>query len=267
MHIYFDKTINTNLSGTKSLAKTSFKAVPLAKYSYLGNLEKDVIIYQLEKKDLGFLENILANINKFFAKYEITDESTMEIFRASVEAAVKLFKQPKFNDKKTKILLAMHDDDPSAILLGNILKVDKNGKLHYSSRKNHAKNETELDALATWNKMIPSEGKAILCEYFHTAMDDGFKHVYVRSEIPQYSFAVEFYKRMGFEELSKSSRPMVRDNENAYLTDVFDYGDSEIIPMKATVQDILKTIYKRSKELNRKPLDHNNSITLPKLFG
>lgn len=264
MQIHFRNTDKSNLCNTKR-QNTSFKAVPLAKYSYLNNLKKDVFIYKLEKSDVNYLQNILKNISKFFAKFEINDESTREIFEASVEAAIKLFNTPESTDDKTKILLAMHDDQPSAILIGNVLKTDKKGDLHYSSRKNHAKNETELDALATWDNSVPGEGKAILCEFFHTAIDDGFKHVYVRSEIPKYSYAVEFYKKMGFEVLSKNSRQMIRENENSYLLDIFDYGDSQIVPMKATVQDIIKTTYKRGKELKRKPLKVLSSMNLPKI--
>lgn len=240
----------------------SFGAIRLAKYKYLNNPKKDVLIYQLEKTDIDYLKYILQNIEKFFKKFDITDLSTQEILKASVDAGIKILEDVNNVESKAKVLLAYSGNDPSAILIGNAAKIDKNGKLQYSSRKNHAQNETELDGLATWNKNILGEGKAILCEYFHTLLEDGFKQVYVRSEIPKYSFAAKFYKKMGFEALSKKLRYMNRQNDSKYYYNIFDYGDSLILPMKATVQDILKTLDVRIKELKRKPIECRDSLDL-----
>jgi len=253
MNITFQPYLSTN---------TNFKAIPLAKYGYLNDKAKDVIVYQLEKKDIDYLKKLSKNIEKFYKKHEIEDESTKQVLKEAVDAGIAILSEPKYKEEKAKVLLALSDKEPSAILIGNTLKVDKNGKFHYSSRKNHSRNETELDWLATWNKKILGEGKVIVCEFFETLLKDGFEQCYVRSEIPEKSFARDFYKAMGFEELSKKQRKILRKNDNNYVIGNYDVPKDLIIPMKATTRDMKTSIAKRSKELMRKALEPF-SIHLP----
>ena len=231
---------------------TSFKAIPLAKYGYLNDKAKDVIVYQLEKKDIDYLKHISNNIDKFYKKHAIEDESTKQVVSEAFEAGAAILKEDKYKEDRAKVLLAFSDEEPSAILIGNTLKIDKNGRFHYSSRKNHSSDETELDWLATWNKKILGEGKVIVCEFFHSLIKDGFKQCYVRSEIPEKSFALEFYKKMGFKPLSNRQRKIQRKNDNAYIIGNYDAPKDYIIPMKATTRDIMRSIKKRSQELMRK---------------
>lgn len=242
----------------------NFTAIPLAKYGYLHNKNQDVVVYQLEKKDISYLKYISDNIEKFYKKHDITDDSTKQVVKEAVDAGIEILTGKKSKEKKAKVLLALSDEEPSAILIGNTLKTDKNGKYHYSSRKNHAKDETELDWLATWNKKILGEGKVIVTEYFHTVLKDGFKQVYVRSEIPEKSFAMDFYKKMGFEPLSEDEREILRINDNRYLIGNYDDPEDTIIPMKATTKDIQKSIKRRFKELERKEYKDRFSVDLPK---
>ena len=107
----------------------------------------------------------------------------------------------------------------------------------------------------TWNKKILGEGKVIACEFFHSLLNDGFKQCYVRSEVPEKSFAMEFYKKMGFEPLSNRQRRIQRKNDNNYVIGNFDAPKDPIIPMKATTRDIVRTIKKRTRELMRKELE------------
>ena len=244
MNINFQPACNTN-----------FKAIPLAKYGYLNDKAKDVVVYQLEKRDIDYLRRITQNIETFYQRYEINDESTKQVVKEAVDAGIEILSEPKYKEEKAKVLLALSGDEPSAILIGNTLKIDKNGNFHYSSRKNHSKDETELDWLATWNKKILGEGKVIVCEFFHSLLKDGFKQCYVRSEIPEKSFAMEFYKKMGFEPLSNRQRRIQRKNDNNYVIGNFDAPKDMIIPMKATTKDISYSIKKRSRELMRKVLE------------
>lgn len=234
---------------------TSFKAIPLAKYGYLNNKTKDVIVYQLEKKDIDYLQYLSRNIEKFYKRHEIYDDSTKQVVKEAFDAGVAILSETKIKEEKAKVLMAFSDKEPSAILIGNTLKKDKKGKFHYSSRKNHSCEETELDWLATWNKKILGEGKVIVCEFFESLLNDGFKQCYVRSEIPEKSFAMEFYKKMGFKPLSKRQRKIQRKNDNTYAIGNFDAPKDLIIPMKATTRDIMRTIKKRSQELMRKKLE------------
>ena len=251
----------------KSSYNASFKAIPLAKYCYLNDKAKDVIVYQLEKKDIDYLKYISQNIDKFYKTHEIEDESTKQVVKEAFDAGIEILSEGKYKEEKAKVLLAMSEDEPSAILVGNTLKVDKNGNFHYSSRKNHSSEETELDWLATWNKKILGEGKVIVCEYFRSLLKDGFKQCYVRSEVPEKSFAMEFYKKMGFSPLSNRQRRIQRKNDNAYVIGNFDAPKDMIIPMKATTRDIHRSIKKRSKELMRKELEpFSADLPMKKLY-
>ena len=234
---------------------TGFRAIPLAKYGYLNDKAKDVIVYQLEKKDIDYLKYISQNVDKFYKRHEIVDESTKQVAKEAFDAGIAILSETKFKEDKAKVLLAFSEEEPSAILIGNSLKIDKNGFFHYSSRKNHSSEETELDWLATWNKKILGEGKVIVCEFFETLLKDGFKQCYVRSEVPEKSFAMEFYKKMGFEPLSKRQRKIQRKNDNTYAIGNFDAPKDLIVPMKITTRNIIRTIKKRSRELMRKELE------------
>lgn len=240
-----------------------FTAIPLAKYEYLHDKNRNVMVYQLEKRDIEYLKYLSANIDKFYKKHEINDDSTKQVLKEAVDAGLKIL-QDKYNcEDKAKVFLALSDKEPSAILIGNALKIDKNGKYHYSSRKNHAKDETELDWLATWNKKILGEGKVIVTEFFHTVLKDKFKQIYVRSEIPEKSFAFDFYKKMGFEPLSDEQREIQRINDNRYVIGNYDDLDDNIIPMKITTKGIKRVLKERSEELERKEYKNPFSVDLP----
>ena len=241
----------------------SFGAIPMAQYKYLNDKDKNVIVYQLEQKDIPYLRNISDNIDGFYRHYDINDDSTKQVVKEAVDAGIEILKDEQQLEDKTRILLALSEGEPSAILIGNARKTNKKGGLHYSSRKNHAENETELDWLATWNKKIMGEGKVIVCEYFKTLARDGFNSVYVRSEVPEKSFAFEFYKKMGFKPLSEKQREIFRENDNQYVIGQYDEEGDMIIPMIAKSNDISRTLDKRCKELKRKELPNQYSVDLP----
>ena len=255
-------TSTINFNNKHQNANINFKALPLAQYSYLGK-SKEVTIYQLKKNDIGYLEHLVANLDKFFKKYDVDNESARQVIEEAFNAGIEILKRNK-SEKKAKILMAFYNNEPSSILIGNALKVDNKGVLHYSSRKNHAKNETELDWLATWNKKIPGEGQATVYEYFLTLLKDGFNNCFVRSEIPEKSSAVAFYTKMGFDKLSEIPRKILRKNDNKYVIGNYDDKCDTIIPMKATVMDMVKTIKENAYSVMRKQIKTNNSYTLPK---
>ena len=241
----------------------TFTAIPLAKYSYLQE-KGDVIVYQLEKKDAEYLKFLLTNIQDFFEKFNISDDSTKQVVQEAFGAGIKILKEKPRPESKAKILMSFYDGEPSSILIGNVLKVDKKGQFHYSSRKNHAKDETELDWLATWNPKIPGEGKVTVYEYFLTLIKDGFRQVFVRSELPENSSAKRFYQRMGFEALSDKPRFIQRQNDNSYVIGQYDDLGDCIIPMKATKSDILNVIKTQKDSVVRKEIRKKPSINLDK---
>ena len=242
-----------NTIGSYNSCKTknpNFCAVQLARYGYLGK-NKEVIIYQLEKSDVSYIKHLVNNLSSFYKKYNVENESAKQVIEEAFNASIEILKGKHKSIDKTRILMAFYNNEPSSILIGNALKVDKKGIFHYSSRKNHAKNETELDWLATWNNKIPGEGQATVYEYFYTLLRDGFKQCFVRSELPEKSSAVNFYTRMGFEKLSNRKRPILRKNDNKYVIGKFDDKADKIIPMKATVMDIINTIKEKANMIMR----------------
>ena len=243
---------------------TSFKALPLAEYGYLNNKAKNVVIYQLEKSDIGYMQHIVKNLDKFYKKYDVDNESAKQVIAEAFGAGIEILKAEKQPESKARILMAFCDNEPSSILIGNVLKIDKRGNFHYSSRKNHSKGETELDWLATWNKKFPGEGKATVYEYFYTLLNDGFKQCFVRSELPEKSSAVKFYTNMGFEKLSEKPRSILRKNDNRYVIGSFDDNTDKIIPMKATVMDFINTIKEKADMVMRKEIKNAQPRSLPK---
>lgn len=256
-----DKTQDIYYANKKS--NCNFGAIPLARYE----TQKDtfVKVYQLEKRDLPFVSRFIHNIKQYFADKKIEDYSRREVMEESFGAAEKILSSPKKIKGKARIFLAVQDSNPCGILIGNVLKESKGHKLAYSSRKNHSRKETELDWLATWNpfsdKKIKGTGKILAGEYFNTLKKDGFRDVYVRSEVPELSFAHDFYKKIGFEALKDNRESIIKSSSNKYLIGDFDNPKEDIIPMIAEPENINKVKHDISEKYNRQKLI-NSSVSL-----
>ena len=238
----------------------SFKAIPLARY----NTEPDVFvtIYQLEKKDLSFITSFLDNINQYFKNKKIYDFAHKQVMEEAF-GAVKALLTSEHQEKKAKSLLAVAEMEPCGILVGNVAKKQKIGnKLVYSSRKNHASKETELDWLTTWNaklgKKMKNTATALAAEYYDTVIKDGFRDIYVRSEVPEKSYAVDFYKSIGFIELSKDRKKLAKYQTNRYLIGNYDNPKDEVIPMIATRGNIIKVKEELFDKLKRLQIESNS---------
>lgn len=251
---------NNNYSVNKSTP--SFKAIPKAKYELFKDTG-DVRIYELEKRDIPLLQNYVSNMDKFFLKHNIEGESRQQVIEESFNAGIKILNEEESPKNKSKVFMAVSDNKPCGIIIGNVPKTDKNGNLHYSSRKNHGIEETELDWLATWNSDLKGVGKALVGEYFISAKNDGFKTIYVRSEVPEKSGAEDFYKSVGFAPLSEEQRAIQRKNDNGYIIGDYDDFEDKIIPMKAGSSGINDTIKDISKRMKRKdiPLQANEDLS------
>ena len=245
------KIVNTTYTNKKRYP--SFSAIPLARY----NTEQNVFvtIYQLEKKDLPFVTNFLNNIHQYFKEKKICDFSHKQVMEEAF-GAVKAILSSTHTEKKAKNLLAVSDMEPCGILVGNVVKKrSSDDKLVYTSRKNHGRKETELDWLTTWDpkpkQKMKNIGKAIAAEYYNTVLNDGFRDIYVRSEVPEKSYAVYFYKSIGFEELFKERKKITKYQTNRYLIGNYDNPKDEVIPMIVTRGTIVKTKEKLFETLNR----------------
>ena len=237
--------------------RVSFTAIPLAKYTPLE--ENSITIYKLEKRDLPFITKFVKNIDKYFKNKNINGYSTKQVMNESFKIAKDILSNDTKSFEKSEILLGVSDSKPCAILIGNVLKKGANNTLLYSSRKNALKKETELDWLTTWNpfsnKHPYKAGKIITTEYFNTLNKHKFENVYVRSEIPELSFAQEFYKKMGFNNCS-TNRELISDAPNKYILKGYDNSNDKIIPMLAKNSTINKIRENFSKILNREKLDN-----------
>ena len=114
-----------------------------------------------------------------------------------------------------------------------------------------AKNETELDWLVTWQgkgkPKIKGVGKALVAEFFSTIKKDKFRDVFVRSEVPENSYAMDFYESLGFEQIGKKRLKLFNKNSAQYSINDYTETDDDTIPMIAT----RKTIEYMAKELSK----------------
>ena len=108
---------------------------------------------------MSFITSFLDNINQYFKNKKIYDFAHKQVMEEAF-GAVKALLTSEHQEKKAKSLLAVAEMEPCGILVGNVAKKQKIGnKLVYSSRKNHASKETELDWLTTWNAKLGKKMK------------------------------------------------------------------------------------------------------------
>ena len=231
---------------------TNFTAIPKASYKLFKGTG-DAVVCQLEKSDIPFLEQLRANIGKFFEAHNITDEAKQEIIEKALDGSVDFLRAESHPQEKARVLLAISDKKPCGLLVGNGLKVDKNGCTHYSSRKNHGRKETELDFFATWdNDKKKGVGSALMDSYYRAVKDDGFNAVYIRSEVPQLSGATTFYERNGARRLHGEKQQLdLKSSDYDYITGQYFDPNDLIVRMKTTSGRMNKTIEDTSKTMQR----------------
>lgn len=243
--------VNTQLSNNYK-NNVSFKAIPLGQYR---PAQKNAIrIYQLEKSDLPFVSNFCENINNYFKKKNITNESTRTIMRDTFTSARNILSSDEKSLKDTKILVGVSDNEMHGILIGNIPKKDAKGKVHYSSRKNHSKNEREVDWFATWDSR--GVGKSLVCEFFRSMKELTFSKLFVRSEVPEKSSAKEFYEHVGFKPI-KNRDKIVKKTTNIDIVDKAEYIEPcDIIPMTVNRHTMVEKEKEISQRFQRRELLH-----------
>ena len=248
------------VSSNKS--NVNFNAVSLAQWrcKTLNNKTKDVVIVAMEQNDLGFVENFIKKAKDICKndpeKFGIVDDTIL-----SVRDILKNINERFF--ERVKIFLALNEGVPCGFLVGNIPKLDKESEqIKYSSRHNSAKNETELDWLVTWQPKgkarIKGIGTALVCEYFRTIKKDKFRDVFVRSEVPEKSYAAAFYEKLGFEILGTKRLKLFNKNSAQYI--ISDYGDGsdDTIPMIITRKKLQDTAQELSTKMTRQEFKPNS---------
>ena len=241
----------------------NFKAIPIAQWhcKTMNNRTKDISIIAFEKKDLDFAEKFIEKATDICKN----DPDKLTIVTSTILTIKDLLKLSNLNIEKVKMFLALNERTPCGLLVGNVPKIDKESTLiKYSSRHNSAKNETELDWLVTWQpkgkSKIKGIGTALVCEYFRTIKKDKFRDIFVRSEVPEKSYATNFYEKLGFETLGTKCLKLYNKNSAQYI--IPDYGDGadDTIPMivtRKTLQDISQDLSKKMTRREFKPISIN----------
>ena len=239
----------------------SYKAQLLSQWrcSNIKNKAKNISVIAIEKKDLPFIENFITyikNLNNDAVKKEIMKDSSKTMLEI-------LIKSNMSGMDKVKMYIAAHDRIPCGILIANIPKIFWGDEVFvYSSRHNPSKNETEIDWLVTWNpddENIKGIGKALVGEYFRTIKKDKFRDVFVRSEVPEKSFANAFYEKLGFEQLGKKRLRLFNKNSAQYVIHDFTENDDETIPMLITRSHLLQTAENLAKNMGRQEFKKNST--------
>jgi hypothetical protein len=248
----------------------SFRAVPLAQWrcKTLNNKTKNITIVAFEKKDLKFVGKFIEKSDIICSRDSLKQKlvsDTIRTIRDSLNITSKSF-------EKVKMFMAIHEGTPCGLLVGNIPKKNiDTEQIKYSSRHNPAKNETELDWLVTWRprgkSKIKGIGKALVGEYFRTVKKDKFRDVFVRSEVPENSYAKDFYESLGFEQMSDKRLKLFNKNSAQYI--ISDYGDGsdDTIPMIITRKTLQETATHLSEkmmrqEFKRKSVDADDLIKI-----
>lgn len=247
----------------------NFNAIPLAQWrcKTFNNKTKDVVIVAFEQNDLNFVRKFVEKTHDICKN----DSDKLEIVNSTVQTIRDILeKTNKKNFERVKMYLALNEGTPCGLLVGNIPKLDKDSQqIKYSSRHNSAKNETELDWLVTWQpkgkSKIKGIGTALVCEYFRTVKKEKFRDVFVRSEVPEKSYATDFYEKLGFETLGTKRLKLFNKNSAQYVISDYGEGNDDTIPMIVTrkkLQDISQDL---SKKMTRQEFKQN-SITAEDLI-
>lgn len=246
------------LSNQQSL---NFYAIPVSQWrcKTLNNKTKNITIVALEKRDLNFVEKFIEKINIICPKDNLKQKLVSETIRTIKD----ILSMTNKSFDKVKMFLAIHESTPCGLLVGNVpkRKLDTD-QIKFSSRHNQAKNETELDWLVTWiprgKSKIKGVGKALVGEYFRTVKKDKYRDVFVRSEVPENSYATDFYESLGFERLSEKRLKLFNKNSAQYVISDYGEGSDDIIPMIITRKSLQETAEDLSKIMMRQEFKRNS---------
>jgi len=257
----------------------SFTARPTAIYKPSSQaLERSLTVFELEPRDVGFLEELRASIAH---KPELLKERAMHyniISPAldSIIAGLKARLNSKSNDKSVS-LISVFEGKMFSIFQGNVPKFNFDDSKIVRSDRGFQK-ESEIDYFSN----IPSPTKkhpkasapAIIAEFFNFCLKlqgaNKVKSIYCRSEVPEIcaqSFA--FYKKIGLKELPGGSikcespdRPL----SMYFLGEDVKYDESLVRPMAIERAGIKKAFHDIASRFNRKELHNAESVDLQSII-
>ena len=252
----------TMIVSAVNVNNVNFGANMLAQYKCCLEKSKQiqrVSIVSLDVDDAAFVNKWVQHKERFLGN----DPVKNDIFVEAIKTLKEIFATPQHLWKKTKVLVAVHDDKPCGLLIANMLKRNENGKFVYSSRHNAARNETEIDWLVTWGRNnkenIRGAGKALIAEYFRTAKQDKFRDIFLKSELPENSYAQSFYEKIGFERFYDKRMRWKNKTTNSYVIRNHAQTTDMIIPMVSTPTSRKGLIDKISSEMSRLEFAHQKT--------
>ena len=196
---------------------------------------KNVSVVALEKRDLSFVNEFIKKLPKMS---NVQDSIKREILSSALRTIKSVLESKYVDLKKIKMLLGVYNTKPCGVLVANIPKLTEGECIGYSSRHNCTKNEGELDWLVTWSPEVGNDikgvGKALVGEFFKGLRKDGIRDVYVKSELPENSYAQYFYESLGFETMGEKRAKLEKRTSKPYLVNTFCDSEDMIIPMIAT---------------------------------
>lgn len=233
----------------------SFGLRPIAQWRCVSATKKQpksITIAEIEPKDLEFIKKMkyIAEVSTYGDK--IRDEiiwgtlTTIEGILADKSAFL----------NKVKMFVAIQNYKPCGLLIGNMPKrILSTEGISYSSRHNNAKSETEIDWLATWTpkgeEKLKGTGKALVAEFFGSLKKDKFRDVFVKSELPENSYAQSFYESLGFEALGSKRPQLTCNTTNTYVVQSYDEPTDRIIPMIISRGKLRKCFSELSEKMCR----------------
>ena len=252
----------------------NFTALRRATYNCktTNNETKPITIYELEARDAEYIKKLMNSLEMsdeckqnrdYKSKIEVTGGGLGDIYETCLRKRAK-----DIDFSKTRMFMAFDGKNTCGFIMGNIPKMNKEtGEgIQYSVRKECNPTETELDWFATWTEAgaekIKGVGSALSTEFFISTKNDGFKDIFVQSEIGENSDAQGVYGTFGFKPVGDKitegellyNEPKLNENRNelgAYVT-----------PMLLTEDDRNKRIEDKAK--TRTELD-NVSVNLDTL--
>lgn len=219
----------------------------------VGQGNKNLTVVSLGQRDLPFVDKYIDIVNKDTGLSNIK-----QVILDSALKTVKTFFESKFDGfDKVKIFMGICDSKPCGLLVANIPKLSENGEVCCTSRHNSSRNEGELDWLVTWGaeEGIKGVGKALVGEFFKTLKRDKIRDVYVKSELPENSYAQFFYESLGFEYLGEKRAKLERRTSKPYLVDTHCSPDDMIVPMIITRKNLRGTLDFLQKSMRREDLN------------
>jgi len=169
---------------------------------------KNIELYRLDEHDIDFLEKISrANKENSLFVSSANDLNSSKNLKSIIHESINhiiasLTMHKFFNLPYDPIhLLAIADKKPVGIITGMSPKIDRNLKITYSIT--NKKGEVETDWIASWSNKngirIKGLGKVLLSQFYYMVIKSGYKvkSFYTRSEVPEKSIALQFYKKLG----------------------------------------------------------------------